>query len=447
MKFLNDQLHNILSEKIEPSVYRRWLSQISIREINNKCITLTVPTNVIKEYIEDALFYELLEGIRKIMDKDLQVRIIADKNINEIPSELNPFKADDIGIIDLSSLNTRYTFDEFVIGKSNELAYAASLSVTKTPGEQYNPLFIYGSSGLGKTHLLNAIGNEIKQNNPKKKIFYLSTERFLNEYVFAIQEKKVLEFRNKYRDLDVLLIDDIHFLNKREGTQEEIFHTFNALYENNSQIVLTSDRLPNEIPSLEQRLVTRFQSGLVVDIQPPDFETRLAILHRKVERDNIQLSDDVLNYIANNIKNNVRLLHGAIISTLARASLTKQNIDIHLVRDVVISLVKPTQEVSSIHRKISSHEIVKVVSEYYKVAEDMVIGKRRTASLVVPRQVSAYLMKKYTKLSLKEIADYLGKKDHSTIIHSVKKIEDLLKAKESRVKEDIDSIISLLNID
>ncbi|HAV93036.1 TPA: chromosomal replication initiator protein DnaA [candidate division WOR-3 bacterium] len=447
MKTLNDQLHKILSEKVTPADYTRWLSSLRIREIDERSITLVVPTNVAKDIIEDDLFQELVDGIRAIMDRDLQIRIVAEKNIHEIPKELNPFKNNDIGIIDNSSLNTKYTFEEFVVGKSNELAYAASLSLTKTPGEQYNPLFIYGSSGLGKTHLLNAIGNQIKQNDPQKHVYYLSTERFLNEYVLAIQEKKILEFRNKYREMDVLLIDDIHFLNKKEGTQEEIFHTFNALYENGSQIVFTSDRLPNEIPFLEQRLVTRFQSGLVVDIQSPDFETRLAILRKKVETDNIQIGDDCLIYMANNIKNNVRLLIGAIITTLAHSSLLKQNIDINLVRDVVSGIVKPNHNSISFNRKIMAPDILKTVSEYYKIPESQITGKRRTASMVIPRQVSAYLMKKFTKLSLKEIAEYLGKKDHSTVIHAVKKIETMLNQKDSRIKEDLDSIISLLNID
>jgi len=447
MKTLNDQLHKILAEKVSPADYGRWLSSLRIREIDERSITLLVPTNVVKEIIEDDLFQELVDSIRSIMDRDLQIRIVAEKNIHEIPKELNPFKNNEIGVIDNSSLNTRYTFDEFVVGKSNELAYAASYSLTKTPGEQYNPLFIYGSSGLGKTHLLNAIGNQIKQNDPKKHVYYLSTEKFLNEYVLAIQEKKIIEFRNKYREMDVLLIDDIHFLNKKEGTQEEIFHTFNALYENNSQIVLTSDRLPNEIPFLEQRLVTRFQSGLVVDIQPPDFETRLAILRNKIETDNIQIADDCLIYIANNVKNNVRDLIGSIITTLAHSSLLKKNIDINLVRSVVSGIVKPSHELISFNKRIMPSDILKTVSEYYKIPESQITGKKRTASLVLPRQVSAYLMKKFTKLSLKEIAENLGKKDHSTIIHAVKKVEELAKRKDSRIKEDLDSIISLLNID
>lgn len=437
----------MLAEKVSPADYGKWLSSLRIREIDERSITLIVPTSVIKEMIEDDLFQELVDSIRAIMDRDLQIRIVAEKDIHSIPKELNPFKKSDFGVIDSSSLNTKYTFEEFVVGKSNELAYAASYSLTKTPGDQYNPLFIYGSSGLGKTHLLNAIGNQIKQNDPRKKVYYLSTERFLNEYVMAIQEKKILDFRNKYREMDVLLIDDIHFLNKKEGTQEEIFHTFNALYENNSQIVLTSDRLPNEIPFLEQRLVTRFQSGLVVDIQPPDFETRLAILRKKVESDNIQIGDDCLIYIANNIKNNVRLLISAIINILAQANLLRKNVDINLVRDVVTGIVRPTHESVFYSKKIMPEDIIKTVSEYYKIPETQITGKKRTASLVIPRQISAYLMKKFTKLSLKEIAEKLGKKDHSTVIHAVKKIEVMITTNDGRIKDDIESIISLLNID
>jgi len=447
MKTLNDQLHKILAEKVSPDEYGRWLSSLRIKEIDERSVTLIVPTNVVKEIIEDDLFQEIVDSIRLIMDKDLQIRIIAEKNIHEIPKELNPFKNNDIGVIDISSLNARYTFDDFVVGKSNELAYAASLSITRTPGQQYNPLFIYGASGLGKTHLLNAIGNQIKQNDPKKRVYYLSTEKFLNEYVMAIHEKKIMEFRNKYREMDVFLIDDIQFLNKKEGTQEEIFHTFNALYENSSQIVLTSDRLPNEIPFLEQRLVTRFQSGLLVDIQPPDFETRLAILRKIIETDNIQIGDDCLIYIANNVKNNVRELIGAIISTLAHSSLIKKNIDISLVKIIILGLIKPSHENISFNKRIMPSDIIKTVSEYYKIPELQITGKNRTASLVISRQVAAYLMKKFTKLSLKEIANNLGKKDHSTIIHAIKKIEDLSQKKDSRIKDDLDSLISLLNID
>ncbi len=447
MENINETFHRLLSEKISSQDYELWLSNVKITKIDEKSITFSVPTDVVRDYIEDKFFYDIIEVVRNIFGKDLQVMLVPEKKIVSIPNELNPFKIENIDSYDSSSLNPRYTFEEFIVGKSNELSYTASLSVAKNPGDQYNPLFIYGASGLGKTHLLNAIGNYIKANHYKKKICYLSTERFLNEYILAIQEKRVLEFRNKYRDADVLLIDDVQFLNKREGTQEEIFHTFNALYEANNQIVLSSDRPPHEIPNLEQRLVTRFQSGLVVDIQPPDFETRLAILRKKLEKDEIQIPEEILNYIALNIKHSVRELNSAILGILARASLNKMEIDINLAKTVVSRLVKPEKEFISFNKKFNPKEIKKIVSDYYKIPESSIIGNRRTASLVIPRQVTAYLLKKYSNLSLKETAEQLGKKDHSTIIHAIKKIEIELAKKDSKIKDDMDSIISLLNID
>ncbi len=447
MKNINENFHKLIAEKISPQDYELWISNIKIIKIDEKSVSFSVPTDVARDYIEDKFFYDIVEVTRNLFGKDLQITLVPEKRIESIPKELNPFKIENIDSYDNSSLNPRYTFEEFVVGKSNELSYTASLSVAKNPGNQYNPLFIYGKSGLGKTHLLNAIGNYIKKNDYKKKICYLSTERFLNEYIFAIQEKKVLEFRNKYRDADVLLIDDVQFLNRREGTQEEIFHTFNALYESNNQIVLTSDRPPHEIPNLEQRLVTRFQSGLVVDIQPPDFETRLAILRRKIENDDIQIPDEILNYIALNIKHSVRELNSAILGILARASLNKAKIDISLAKLVVSNLVKPENQFVSMSKKFGPKEIKKIVADYYKISESQLVGKRRTSSLVIPRQVAAYILKKYGNLSLKETASELGKKDHSTIIHAIKKIESEINKKDSKIKEDIDSIISLLNID
>lgn len=447
MKSINENFHKLIAEKVSPQDYELWISNIKITKLDEKSVTFSVPTDVARDYIEDKFFYDIVEVTRNLFGKDLQIMLIPEKRVETIPKELNPFKIENIDTYDNSSLNPRYTFEEFVVGKSNELSYTASLSVAKNPGNQYNPLFIYGKSGLGKTHLLNAIGNYIKKNDFKKKVCYLSTERFLNEYIFAIQEKKVLEFRNKYRDADVLLIDDVQFLNKREGTQEEIFHTFNALYESNNQIVLTSDRPPHEIPNLEQRLVTRFQSGLVVDIQPPDFETRLAILRRKLEKDEIEIPDEILNYIALNIKHSVRELNSAILGILARASLNESKIDINLAKLVVSNLVKPENQFVSFNKKFSPKEIKKIVADYYKISESQLAGKRRTSSLVIPRQVAAYILKKYGNLSLKETAFELGKKDHSTIIHALKKIESELEKKDSKIKEDIDSIISLLNID
>jgi len=423
------------------------LSKIVIKKVEDKLIFFTVPSEFIKEYIETNYFFDLIYAIRNTFNKELQIRIEPLSKSENVDKQMKMMAKNVEGnIIDRSSLNDKYTFDNFVIGNSNRLAHASSVAVAKHPAETYNPLFIYGKSGLGKTHLLNAIGNYVKHIDPKKRVYYVSTEKFLNDYIHAIQENKTTEFRHKYRQLDVLLLDDVHFLKEKEGTQEEIFHTFNALYESNSQIIITADRLPHEIPKLQQRLVTRFQMGLIVDIQSPDFETRLAILKKKVKDGNIEISDEILSYIANNIKDNVRLLEGSLISIFARASLTKSQINIQFVRDVITHLISDINDRNVSIHSISAEDIIKVVCDYFKVNETQIKGRKRDASIVLPRHIAIYLIKKYTNLSLKDIARQIGKKDHSTIIHSINKIERLIKI-DQNLSTDVMNIISLLNVD
>lgn len=442
-----EQLLSYLKERADESAFVSFLSKIKIKKVEEKLIYFTVPSEFIKEYIETNYFFDLIYAIRNTFNRELQIRIEALAKTESIDRQMNIMVRNaEENVIDRSSLNDKYIFDNFVVGNSNRLAYASSMAVAKHPAETYNPLFIYGKSGLGKTHLLNAIGNYVKQIDPKKKVYYVSTEKFLNDYIHAIQENKTTEFRHKYRQLDLLLLDDVHFLKEKEGTQEEIFHTFNALYESNSQIVITADRLPHEIPKLQQRLVTRFQMGLIVDIQPPDFETRLAILKKKVKDSNIDISDEILSYIANNIKDNVRLLEGSLISIFARASLTRSQINIQFVRDVITHLISDINERNVSIHSISTEDIIKVVCDYFKVTESQLKGKKRDASIVLPRHIAIYLIKKYTNLSLKEIAKHVGKKDHSTIIHSISKIEKQIKI-DQNLSTDVMNIISLLNVD
>jgi chromosomal replication initiator protein len=315
-------------------------------------------------------------------------------------------------------LNERYTFDRFVVGSNNQLSNAACRAVAEAPARMYNPLFIYGGVGLGKTHLMHAIGHVVLDHDPDKKVAYVSSERFTNDLIASIQEGRMADFRRRYRDVDLLLLDDVHFLGEKERTQEEFFHTFNALHDAKRQIVMTSDRPPKEIPGLEDRLVSRFEWGLVTDIKPPDFETRVAILRKKAEDDQIPLADEVLDFIARNCRSNVRELEGAVIKLLAYSSLTRREVTTELARDALgTALIEgPGQE-------LTPDLIRQKVAEEWGVSVDGLGSKRRTKELTVPRQVAMYLIRELLDLPLVEIGKLFGGRDHSTVIHSVNKVE------------------------
>jgi len=315
------------------------------------------------------------------------------------------------------SLKGKYSFDHFVVGSSNQFAHAAARAVAKMPGRNYNPLFIYGGVGLGKTHLLNAIGIEILKNNPNARIIYLSSEKFMNELIHCIRFEKMGEFRKKYREgCDVLLIDDIQFIAGKERTQEEFFHTFNHLYDLQKQIVLTSDKSPREIPDLEERLKSRFEWGLLADIQIPDLETRIAILKKKGEDDGIPLDDDLALFLASHIKSNVRELEGSLIRLHAFSSLNGVKLSIPVAKEVLKTIL------SGVDRILTVDQIQKVVADYYKIKLSDLIGKRRIKSLALPRQIAMYLCRKHVKSSYPEIGHKFGGKDHSTVVHAFNKI-------------------------
>jgi len=331
-----------------------------------------------------------------------------------------------------TALNERYTFERFVVGSNNQLAAAACRAVAETPARMYNPLFIYGGVGLGKTHLMHAIGHAVLARMPDRRVAYVSSERFTNDLIASIQEGRMAEFRRRYRDIDVLLIDDVQFLGEKERTQEEFFHTFNALYEAQRQIVLTSDRPPKEIPGLEERLVSRFEWGLVTDIKPPDLETRAAILRKKAEEDQLVLADEVLDFIARNCRSSVRELEGAIIKLLAYSSLTRREITIELAREALGGVLAPDAP-----PELTPDLIRTRVAQAWGVPVDALSSKRRTKDLTVPRQVAMYLMRQLLGLSLVEIGRLFGGRDHSTVIHSVEKVEqELRRDEEFRARVD-----------
>jgi chromosomal replication initiator protein len=317
-----------------------------------------------------------------------------------------------------AGLNTRYTFDRFVVGNNSQLAAAASRGAADTPAKLYNPLFIYGDTGLGKTHLMHAVGNEILRNNPAAQISYVPSEQFTNEMISAIQGGRTAEFRKRYRQMDVLLVDDVHFLGNKEATQEEFFHTFNSLYDAHRQIVVTSDRPPQEIPGLQERLVSRFEWGLVTDIKPPDFETRVAILQKKAAEDGLMMAEEVIEFIARNRKTSVRQLEGAVIKLLAYSSLTRREMTIELAREAL-----GPREGQEEDRGPTPEEIRKRTAEAWGVTVDNLVSKRRTKNFTVPRQIAMYIIKTLLDLPYTEIGELFGGRDHSTVIHSVNKVE------------------------
>jgi chromosomal replication initiator protein len=335
-------------------------------------------------------------------------------------------------------LNPNYTFDHFVVGKSNQFAAAAARAVAEHPATAYNPLFIFGGSGLGKTHVMQAIGNEILRRSPNgSTLHYSSAESFMNEMIGAIQSSKTMDFRNKYRKIDVLLIDDVHFLQGKESTQEEFFHTFNALYDAHKQIVLTSDRPPKEIPTLEERLVSRFEWGLVTDIQAPDLETRIAILRKKAADDHLEIPDDVLEFIGSNVRSNIRELEGSLIRLLAFASLTDRDIDLPLARDVLKDFLKRQE------RLVSVEHIQRMVADHYGIPEEAMKVRKRTHSIAFPRQVAMYLCRELTGLSLTEIGSRFGGRDHTTVMHACEKIAGA-RDEDPQTRQNVQRLLSTL---
>lgn len=404
----------------------------------NSVFTVSVPTSINRNMIEFR-FKNKIEGILEtytgqkiilnVILKSEQEQFIKEKQFitnSDAPNIINNTNL---------TINEKYTFENFVIGSSNEYAASAAISTSENPGRIYNPLFLYGNSGLGKTHLMCAIGNKIKKENPNANVLYVPTETFTNEFVNGIKTNTMESFRKKYRTVDVLLVDDVQFLINREGIQEEFFHTFNDLYSTNKQIVLTSDKKPSDLITLEERLRTRFSQGLQIDIAVPNYETRLAILRKKAEVNNYHISDDILEYIADRIKSNVRELEGALLKLISIAQLSHKEIDIDLTKYAIESILPKDGIV-----KITPDKIMEKVSTLYNVTKDELIGKSRVKNLVIPRQVAMYLCSKLTDMNYTMIGKTFGNKDRTTVMHNVQKIENDLNIDEN-LKTNINYII------
>jgi len=414
-----------LEQRIKPHNFDMWLRPIECRSIDGLCITLRAPNRYIKEWFEDNYLSIVLQEIRNRTQCDYRVTFEFADNTS-VESEPAPVAAAQAAEAPATSgweyeFNERYNFESFVVGQSNQLAHAASRAVAEQPAGKYNPLFIYGGVGLGKTHLLCAIGHEIRRRHPSMRVAYLSSERFMNEYINFLRSNRIEEFRTKFREeCDMLLMDDIQFIAGKDRTQDEFFHTFNSLYDSHRQIVVTSDKYPHEIPDLEERLRTRFQWGLIADIQQPELETRVAILKKKAEVEQIDLSDEVALYLATNIKSNVRELEGSLIRLAAFASLSGSEITTEFARESL------KQFLSQATTSLTIETIQKEVAAYHNVKVADLKSAKRHKNVARPRQIAMYLCRKLTGSSFPEIGQRFGGKDHSTVISACRRVEELI---------------------
>lgn len=410
-----------------------WIKAIEPISIKGDQLYLCVPNDFTKSILEGRYTSLISNAIKQVSSKTYYITFVltgeADKYMDK------PEKAEEEENKVYGLLNPKYTFDTFVIGHSNRFAHAASLAVTESPAKAYNPLFIYGGVGLGKTHLMHAIGHSILSRNKHSKVLYVTSEKFTNELINSIQTNKNVEFRNRYRNVDVLLIDDIQFIAGKESTQEEFFHTFNALHEANKQIVISSDRPPKEIPTLEDRLRSRFEWGLITDIQPPDLETRIAILKKKSDLENLNVADDVLAFVAKRIESNIRELEGALTRIIAYSSLTNSTLDVATADEAL-------KDIISNHRsqKITPELIQKVVAEHFQMKIEDMTSKKRNRPIAYPRQISMYLCRELTDLSLPKIGEVFGGRDHTTVIHACDKISKSMES-DLQVKRVINELI------
>ena len=418
----------MIEEETSPVSFATWIQPIVPCGIIGNKIILQVKESFLKEIIEKRHLPLIRTAIKMVTKNEYDIMITTEEEQNA--GNLHNLAAEKPAENELArNLNPKYVFDSFVVGNSNRMAHAASLAVAESPAQAYNPLFLYGNSGLGKTHLMHSIGHFILDRNPQAKVLYVTSETFTNELINSIQNNKNEEFRNKYRNIDVLMIDDIQFISKKEGTQEEFFHTFNALYESNKQIIISSDRPPKEIKTLEDRLRSRFEWGLIADVQPPDYETRIAILKKKAERDNLTVPNDVMAYIAKNIASNIRELEGALTRIVAFATLTNQDISIALAENSLKDIFSENSATP-----LTPELIQQVVAEYYNIRVEDIQGSKKPKNIAFPRQVSMYLCRKLLDISLPKIGESFGGRDHTTVIYAISKIEKQLESDEGLQK-------------
>ena len=425
-----------IEKKVKPQNFKIWFKPAQLHSLTQDKLVIKVPNDFSKKWLKGRYLSTIEKEISQLTGREMTASFI-----------YHPVKKEKVDLsrrtaykkrVFTSKLNPKYNFANFVIGNNNRLAHAGALAVAQSPGRAYNPLFLYGKVGLGKTHLLQAIAHHIIDNESNMSFTYLSSEQFTNELINSIRDDRTARFRKKYRNTDVLLVDDIHFLAGKERTQEEFFHTFNALYEAHKQIVLSSDRPPSEISALEKRLISRFEWGLIADIQPPDLETRIAILKKKAVIENLDLPDEVIIFIAERIKTNIRKLEGCLIRLVAHSSLFKEKIDISSIKDILRDLLPEEKS-----KPITIELIQRVVSRYCKLKEGVIKGKKRVRFIAFPRQIAMYLCRELTDISFPSIGNEFGGKDHTTVMYAWKKINEQ-KEKDENLKNDLRELTQII---
>ena len=415
--------------------FNNWVEPLQFYKVENDIVTILIPSAQARllKYIQKNYYFCFKATISELMNYEYDVVFIAEDDViaeqkgDTIKSRQSK-KNKNNTINETANLNNKYKFDTFVVGSNNKFAHSAALAVAESPGEAYNPLYLYGGAGLGKTHLMHSIGHFVLEQNQNKKVLYVTSEQFTNEVIESIRggnAAAMTKLRDKYRTVDVLLIDDVQFIIGKESTQEEFFHTFNVLHSAGKQIIISSDKPPKEMETLEERFRSRFEWGLIADIQPPDYETRMAILRKNAEMYDKEIDDEIIQYIATNIKSNIRELEGALNKVMASARLNKQELNLALAEDALKDVIYPEQA-----RKISPLLIINVVAEHFNISKEDITSKKRNSEYVLPRQIIMYLCRHLTETSLQMIASLLGKKDHTTVIHGVEKIEDKIKTDE-----------------
>ncbi len=420
----------ILENDLNSTSFESWIKLLVPMKMENDVAYFCVSTLFQKSIIDKKYKTEVESAISNVMGFDVTMQVMTEEEVpprfremtqrknEEVSQELPRFEEE----IQAFNAKSNLTFENFVVGKENEFAHAAALAIANNPAGAYNPFFLYGHSGLGKTHLINAIANKIQENNPELVIVYIKGDEFTSELIEAIQHQTQRQFKNKYRKADILLMDDVQFLSGRPSVQEEMFHTFDSLYENNRQIILTSDRPPKDLNNIEERLQSRFAMGLTADVQPPEYETRVAIIKRKAKFYNLNIPEEVVELIATKIKNNVRELEGTIKKLKAYNSLWGQTPTIALAKDAMEAVIK-----ENTNSTITPEAVIDEVSRYYDISVDKIKGDKRTSDIVLPRQIAMYIIREKTNLSLPEIGKEMGGKNHTTVLHSIKKIEESMK--------------------
>lgn len=431
------QVLSRIQQKVSKPSFETWLKATEAVDYQNETLYVAAPNDFARDWLDSRYADIVRDTLKDVTNSIIGIRFISRSEEDEQmePSPPKPIeKIIEPNASTRTQLNPRYIFDTFVIGSGNRFAHAASLAVAEAPAKAYNPLFIYGGVGLGKTHLMHAIGHYVLDHDPNSRVVYLSSEKFTNEFINAIRDNKAIHFRNKYRSVDILLIDDIQFLAGKEQTQEEFFHTFNALHEANKQIIISSDRQPKEIPTLEDRLRSRFEWGLITDVQPPDLETRIAILRKKAIADKLDVPNEVLVSIADRVSTNIRELEGALIRVVAYSALVNQPITPDLASEALKEIMHKARI-----EAVNIQKIQEIVCNYYHLRLEDLKSKKRTKTIAFPRQIAMFLAREMTDFSLPRIGDDFGGRDHTTVIHAHEKIRRIIKS-DNQVQREIDEI-------